>query len=180
MKLFTISNQTPIPTTECYLVPEFAKLLNRDKTKDKSTAFKELQYVYFKTDYKSLYLSYDEELREEKLINDFIGKDNWKPDTEILKAVEKYKELQKTPSIGFLEDAMKAVDATRRYFRDVDYSLLDTQGKPVYKIKEVTSSLKDCEGVLNTLDKLKEKIEKEQKAGGKARGGGSGGLLEFD
>lgn len=181
MKLFELQSGKPIITLEALLIPEFKKLYDRDKTKDKSKVFKELSYIYFKTDYKSLYLSYEEDMREELLVKDFIGEKGWKPDKDIILAINKYKDFQKTPSIGFLEDAMMAVNATRKYFREVDYSERDIKGNPVYKVKEVTASLKDCEGVLNTLEKLKKKIEIEQQlSDNKARGGGAGGHFEFE
>jgi len=178
MKLFEVINNQPQITTEILLVPEFKKIWDKDKSKDKSKAFKELSYIYFSTDYKSLYLAYDPEVREERLLLDFIGDIKWKPDADIKTAIEKYKDLQKTPSIGFLEDAMMAVDATRKYFRGVDYTQLDDSGRPIYKIKEVTDALKNCEGIINTLDKLRDKVAKEQQLGTRARGGGTGGLLE--
>jgi hypothetical protein len=181
MKIFEIVSNQPVVTTECLLIPEFSELYKRDKTKDKSKAFKEMCYIYFSTDYKSMYLAYDEDVRQEMIIKDYIGDKKWKPDDAVLKAIEKYKDFQRTPSIGFLEDCMKAVEATRKYFREVDYSERDHKGNPVYKIKEVTSSLGDCEKILNTLEKLKKKIQIEQQMNdSKARGGGNGGLMEFD
>ncbi len=178
MKLFELNHQTPSITTEALLIPEFKKLWDRDKSKDKSKAFNELSYIYFATDYKSLYLTYDDDYRLEKLGQDFMKDPKFKPDKDMISAMDKYKELQKTPSMSFLEDARNAVSSIRKYFRGIDWTERDQSGKATYKIKEVTSALKDCEGILTTLDKLTEKVAKEQSLNGRARGGSTGGLLE--
>jgi len=180
MKLFQIENHSPTPTAELLLIPEFKTLWVRDKSKDKAKALGELAYVYFSTDYLSNYVAFTKDVKEERLAEDFLGGVGNKPDAEILKACKKYDELQQTPTMNFLKAAKAAMQSTEDYFNQIDYSERDGKGNPVYKIKEITSSLKDCSGIKDTIDKLEAAVKKEMTNGSVARGGGAGGLLEFE
>lgn len=176
--MFVIENNEPVITTECLLIPEFKNIWDRDKSKDKSKAYKELIYVYFATDFKSLYLSYID--KDERLAEDYMGNEKWKPDQMILKACQKYEELQQTPTMNFLKAARHAMQETENYFLNIDYTERDSKGNPVYKVTEVTKALKDCSGVKDTLDKLLEAVKKEQSNGSRARGDSIGGLYEME
>lgn len=180
MKIFEISNNQPIVTVEALMIPEFKKVWDRDKTKDKSKAYNELRYIYFSTDYKSLYLSIEEEYRNEKLIEDFIGIKNWKPDKDITEACNKYKEFQRTPTMRFLEDNQKAMESMGKYFRNINWDESTERGMPKYKITEVSTAVKNAGGIIDNIEKLKEKVAKEQSLGKDTQRGGSvGGLMEF-
>ena len=56
MKIFELSDDQPIVTTEGIML--FKELYDRDTQKGKDRFFQEMQYVYFLTDYKSLYYSF--------------------------------------------------------------------------------------------------------------------------
>ena len=58
MNLFFISDNKILPTPETLLIKEFENIWNRDKTKTKDIALKELAYIYFISDYKSIYNNY--------------------------------------------------------------------------------------------------------------------------
>lgn len=180
MKIFEINNNQPIVTVEALLVPEFKKIWDKDKTKDKTKAFNELRYIYFSTDYKSLYLSIEAEFRHQKLAEDFIGDAKWKPDKDILSACEKYREFQRTPTMKFLEDNQSAMESMGKYFRSIDWNEDTERGTPRYKITEVSTAVKNAGGIIDNIEKLKEKVAREQSLSkNTARGGGEGGLLEF-
>ena len=179
MKVFTIENGLPVISAEALLIPQFKVLYDRDKTKDKSNCVKELAYIYFSTDYQSIYLSYTKDIREERLSEDFMGNKTYKPDGKVIAAIEKYDELQQTPTMNFLKAARNAMQATEEYFNSIDYFKTDVTGKPVYKGTEITKMLKDCSGIKDSIDKLIEAVKKEQSNGATQRGGGSGGMLEF-
>lgn len=178
MKLFTLANNYPVITPEALMIDSFANIWNRDKTKDKSVATKELAYVYFLCDYKSIYNTYPDEIKEEKIIED-IFKNKYKPDKNVLLAIDKYNELQDSFNMRFLKSAKSAAEKNMQYFNNVDYSERDVKGNPVYKIKEVQAALKDCSGVIDTLDKLIEKVSKEQALmDSRIKGGGEVSFFE--
>ena len=180
MKLFQLEAGNVTPTAELLLIPEFKFIYTRDKSKDKAKALNELTYVYFSTDYLSNYVAFTKGIKEERLAEDFLGGVLNKPDADIIKACKKYDELQQTPTMNFLKAAKSAMQSTQDYFNQIDYSERDGKGNPVYKIKEITSSLKDCSGIKDTIDKLEAAVKKEMTNGSTARGGGVGGDREFD
>lgn len=180
MKIFLIENGLPVVSPEALLIPQFRALYDRDKTKDKSKVVKELAYIYFSTDYQSIYLSYTKDIRLERLNVDFMEDKNYKPDKLVLAAIEKYDELQQTPTMNFLKAARNAMQATEEYFNSIDYYKTDSTGKPVYKGTEITKMLKDCSGIKDSIDKLIEAVKKEQSNGMTQRGQGTGGAFEME
>ena len=176
MKLFEIKNSQPVVTTECILT--FKDLYDRDSSERKERFFQEVEYVYFSCDYKSYYLSYQPEERQAKIIEDYIKIPGWKPDVVVEKAIQKYKELQKTQSLGLLEDARYALEKIRGYYRGIDFKQRDVKGGSVYKIKEVTGSIGDISKMIESIDKLEHKVQKEEELNSKTRGGGRGSFFE--
>jgi hypothetical protein len=183
MKIFELgSNGVPVVTVECLLIPEFANVYNRDTTKTKDKAFKDMQYIYFHTNPKSLYTAYDSSIREERLKEDTYGDSKYKIDLPIKKACEKYKEFLDTPSLKFLDSCIFAMESMKAYFNKVDWGKMDMNGKPLYKIQEVSKAIKDAPGIIDTIEKLKEKVAKETNNQIKVRGGSgnTGGDMEFE
>lgn len=180
MKLFEIQNNFPIVTAECLMIPAFKVIWDRDKSKDKSVAYAELQYVYFSADYKSIYLSFDKNVREERLREDFLKDVKWKPDSLVLKAIDAYKQFQKTPTMRFLEANQNAMESMTEYFNSIDWNA--TNGKmPKYDITKVSTAVKNAGGIIDNIEKLKDKVAKEQRMSQSvARGNSTGGMLEFD
>ena len=176
MKIFELQNNLPVVTTEGIM--SFRDLYDRDTTPSKSRFYQELEFVYFYTDYKSYYNSYPPEEKEAQVIKDYIKIPNWKPDALVLKAIEKYKELQKTQSLGLLEDARYALEKIRGYYRSIDFSKRTVKGESVFKVKEVTSSIADISKMIESLDKLTQKVQKEEELNVRTRGNETGGFFE--
>lgn len=178
MKLFELVNNQPLITTEALLIPSFKKIWDADKSKDKGVAIKELAYVYLITDYKSIYASFPQDVKIANVVKElFNGK--FTPSKEVKEAIKTYEQLQDTFNMRFLKSAKAAAEKTMGYFDSIDYEERDVRGNLVYKVKEVTSALKDCAGVIETLDKLIEKVGKEQRLSEtRARGGGDGSFFE--
>jgi hypothetical protein len=154
-------------------IPEFAAIWKHDTSPKKELAIKYLSYIYFLCDYSSVYQSYLIEEREDTLRKDF----DIRQISVVLRAgVEKYRILQSTPALRFLESAIEALEATTDYFSNVNYD--PDNGKPLYKLKEVTSGLKDASGIMDSLESLHEKVKKELQSDTRIRGGGSAGAFE--
>ena len=176
MKVFEIRNSQPVITTEAYLTFDF--LLQRDESEKKERFFSELEFVYFFCDYKSYYLSYSPEERQAKIIEDYIKIPGWKPDALVERACQKYRELQKTQSLGLLEDARFALEKIRGYYTSVDFNKRDLKGNQLFKITDVTRSIGDISKMIESLDKLEHKVQKEEELNSKTRGGGRGSYFE--
>jgi hypothetical protein len=180
MEIFTLSNNQPIVTTEALLIKQFKDLYDRDRSKNKDLAHKELAWVYFTTDYKSKYLTYDIETREEILKEDLNLNKTWEPDELIKLAQDKYDQLQQTPTLNYLRSMLNAQQKSTDYFNSVDYSLLDAKGRPVYTIEKINSAMANAAKVVDTIEKLKEKVEKEQSISTKFRGNQEASFFEFE
>lgn len=161
--MFDISkNNIVVPKAEILLVKEFKNLWKRDKTEKKEKALNEFAYIYFKHDFKSTYKSsYTEEEIEVELKRDIFNKVNWKADKLVIEAEEKYKKLQITKSLAFLDAAEKALSEIKKYFNDFNLEGLDKKNKHT-AVKNMMSNLKEVEEVTLKLFNTRKRVELEQ------------------
>lgn len=178
MKIFELRNNQPIVTTEGIVT--FRELYDRDTSEKKDRFFQEMCYIYFLYDFKSYYLAYSPEVREKEIIKDYIKIPDWKPDDVVKRAVKKYKELINTFALRYLDGAREVTEKTMEYWKNVDYKVMTVKGEPKYKINDVNKSVADAAKVLESLDKLTDRVQKEQALNSKSRGEGSGGEMEFE
>ncbi len=154
MKLFKIENHIlELDKDELRLIPEFKELLVRDKGKNgndrftKATCYKEFKYIYFLCDYKSPYVNYSDKEREHwAKIDSGLDKD-WKYDTAIKLAIDKYKFLQETPSIKILNSLQRGLMLSSNVVDNVCNNIQ-------YLLDEIESDLLDLKGTQET-DALK-------------------------
>ena len=175
MNLFTIDHNRVTASPEALVIKEFKELWTRDTSKHKNTAVEELAYVYYMTDYRSLYRQYDPEVREIKVTKDIISGKRWVPDDEVKAALEKYIELQQTPSMGVLQDARQALYKIREYFRTVSVTS-DASGKITQTLINNVAKLGD---LIKGLKSLEEIVEKEITEDKRIRGKGTLALREL-
>ena len=96
------------------LIPEFNRLWNRDKSKNKAKFLKELAFIYFIADFESEYNSYGLD-KEEQVAEDIFGDRKWLPDEMIQEAIGKYEKLQDTHSMRMLKAIRKQADRLIRH-----------------------------------------------------------------
>lgn len=179
MELFRFEDTRVSPAPHTLLIETFKRVWDRDKSKDKKLALRELAFVFYLMDYKSVYLSSIPEEREQVIIDDlFPDNPKWVPDPLVREACAKYDELQITPAMRFLKSQLNALEKSIVYFNGIDYKEKDSKGKAVYSISEVTTSMSKAAGVLESLEKIAERVKKELSVQGRIRGGGESGLYE--
>ncbi len=100
-------------------------------------------------------------------------------DPNILKAIEKYRDLKQTTNSRLLRSAKRAADKLAEYFDQVDFSLLGKDGKPVYSSRDLSSNLKEVAGIVKSLGILEDMVRKEQAESPNVRGGGDIGFYEM-
>lgn len=166
MKLIKINNNNVELAEGALLVPEFKTIWENNK---EEIAIEKLKYISLFCDYASPYKNLDEEDRIAELNKDL----NLTFSEDIKIAITKYKTLSYTFNMRYLDDCLHAANKTREYFRGVDYKASDAKGNLLYKVKEVTDALKNCMGVITTLESLRSKIEQEQIGNNRIRGGGN-------
>ena len=162
-----------VPDPMLMFVPEFKRIWERDKTKDKSRAKQEFAYIYFIVDYKSEYNTFGLE-KEDSIARDVMKDEKYVPDDMIIEAIEKYGKLQLTSSMRYLKSIRMTVDSL---IANLDSMKYDPKNKDDYKPAEITKSLKDIEVILEKLEKWEKKVfdEEEDMI---IRGGGKAGMFE--
>ena len=145
--LLTVNNNVVIPSPYALTIPEFEKL-----------TVKELSFIYFFVDHRSSYAAYDDEERQEVLMKDL----GVKITPKLTAGVDKYKDLSDTHATRLLKSARLSVNKLENYFKTIDLTALDENGKLVYQAKDLLSNLSKVGEVIEGLDRLEELIQKQQ------------------
>jgi len=159
-------------------IPEFSEIWNADKTKVKAKAMKEITYIYMMADFNSPYAVFPISKRTKEVKKDILGSEDAKIEKRILEGIEKYKKFQETPSMYLLEKTKIAIYKMADYFEGVDFMQTDDTGRPVYNAKDVAANLEKIGKIIESFDKVEEKVKKEVKSESRIRGGGTEGIYE--
>ena len=153
---------TAKPSPECAHVKEFEAVITRDKSKNKVNAVRELAFIYHLADYNSPYGQYiDNDVRMEAIAKDIMPS-GWKPDTIVMEAVDKYKELKQTLYTHLLISAEMGIHKLETYFEIVDLTETNNQGKPVWSASELVKNISNLAEVVKGHASLQELIKKEE------------------
>lgn len=171
MKLFDIEPGGRVVLNPTSLwIPEFRYLWERDKSKDKSQAAKEISYIVFMYDYKSPYQAYSETERERHIIKDYFKEQpEWKPDEAVKAATTRFVEFQDTAALRLLRSTKLALDTINEYFK--------TAGPD--EIDKIVKNAKELGNLVQSLDKLEQQVQKEQLDKTVVRGNREVGLFEL-
>ena len=176
--LFDMKDGKFIVNPERLIIPPFREIWERDKTKTKEVAIAELSFVYFVADFESPYANFPEDERLERVKADFLTKYKVRGDELLNRAIAKYQEFQSTHSMRLLKSAQSAADKMSGYFKSVDFTAQSDDGKLLYVAKDVATTLGNVGKIIESLDKVEEKVKKEIKTEVKIRGGGKASPYE--
>jgi hypothetical protein len=181
MKVFDIISGEVVIDPSRLIIPEFKQLWTRDKTKDKRHATNELAYITFLFDLSAdnPYRGYPEYERAFVLKKDLFNNPNWEPDEDVEGAITKFKKLMETTNTRVLLGAKKAAEELAKWFEQIDFSLLDNYGKPIYSARELSSNLKEVGNIVKSLGLLEEMVRREQIEKTTTRGGTDIGMYEI-
>jgi len=152
------------------LVPEFNRLWNRDKNKNKAKALREFAFIYFIADFESEYNAYGLD-KEEQVAEDIFDDRKWLPDQMIQEAIGKYERLQDTHSMRMLKAVRKQAD------RLIRHNELEAMKGEDFDPKSSMASMKGFEEVMEQIEKWERKVYHEEDEM-IIRGGGRVGLFE--
>jgi hypothetical protein len=174
MGLLTLKDHKLEINPDILVIPEFNKIWTRDKSKGKEKAYKEMIYVFYMFDFKSPYASYPEQERKEKIVNDIMGA-NWKPDKQLEQLCETYvfNQEMSSPSLRLLNSARQSVHRLADWLNKVTY-----EGDDATDPAKVSKTLSEIGKVIDSINKLEEKVKKEVTTSSRQRGGGHEGLFE--
>ena len=155
--LIEIQNGVLMISPEAVIIKEFKEVWTRDKSKKKEEALKELAYVYHSTDYQSIYRNYHIDTRDSKIKLDIFDDREWKPDSQVNEALNKYRELQTTFSMQLLNDVEMGLTKLRDYFKDPDFKN-DENGVAA---KNFIANVKQMGDLVKGMKTLRDEVEKE-------------------
>lgn len=182
-----VNNIISLDQPEIMLVKEFGCLLEekRNKTKEdpkglyKKRAFREFTYIYLMYDWESPYSEYSESERRFAALDDAGLTEKDILLKEVVDAINKYKSIQESDrGIRLVRAAQKKADQLIWYLEEgSDLSERDSNGKPIFKAKDVMQEFKEVRGVIDDLYDMEDTIKKKQKAESALRAGATEGFI---
>ena len=138
----------------------------------KSLSVEELAVVYFMVDHRSPFSVYEWKHRIVEVKNSIFGeKKKWAPSSKVLGACKKYEKLIETSAVRLLKAAKESIVKLEKYFRDIDLTVMDDNGKPIFHAKDLINNLEKMGKVIDGLTRLEEIVKKEEQAANTNRGG---------
>lgn len=160
---FRERNRKIEPTPDILMIPEFKKIWDRDKTKEKVQAKNDLAVVYYLGYFNSPMNQYGDK-KLYRVAKQFKGDPKWKPedDKDIKAALDSYREMQSTPSLRILESIRESLETSDAVIKQVSKNITKIAEKQNEEEDE-TKSLKNMEKLfsyINNLLKLQGQIPK--------------------
>lgn len=175
-----VRNRVELNVPEILLVREFAELMKPERNKCEEDpsgslglrAFREFTYIWLAIAWDSIYADYTEQERHQEALKDANITEEEFNNPEFRAACRKYKEIQNSNrSIKMLHSAQAMVDKFIDYFETADPLERDiTTGKPIYKVKDIQTELKNLTETHETLVQLEAQVKKHLEASSSYRG----------
>lgn len=180
MNLFEMKDGMLSVSLEALGIKVFKKIWDRNKKAKKSIVFEEFSYIYFFCDFKSDFADIvDEEEREKEIIDAVMGTDSkWKPDALIKEAMEVYVERSSTITSTMLDDAKSAVSKISKFLKNIDLEEKDDRGKLIHNAKNIAGVIGDMSNIVENIDKLEQKVKKEQQEASNMKGNRKKSIFE--
>jgi hypothetical protein len=170
MKVFDLIDNKVIIKPESLLIIPFSEIWKGDKSKHKEKANKDITFIWFFCDFDSPYFNYEENERA-ILIKEQVLEDSKYQITEIVqKGIDRYKELNLSPSMRMLDSAYSAIFKMDSYFKGIDFENDD--------IDKVTRAITNMPKMIQAINEAKELCKKEQSVSERVRGGASLNVFE--
>ena len=167
MKLFKYEGYNLTISEEALALKPFKKIWDRDKTSTKEKAIVELAYCYFMEDPRSDYqYIIDRDDRSDAIKEGEGLKKDWKPDKDIIAAMELYASFKSTAAL-LLDDIRTLVDGYRSKLKDMTS---DMSTLTVKEVKDVGAIIRQIPSIVKDLDEAEKAIAKEITQNDKVRG----------
>ena len=90
--------------------------------------------------------------------------DDWKKDSKIEDACTFYRERSETLLTRLFKNIITGVDNLGETFKNIDPTLLDDKGKPVYSLSQLVQAAKGIAPLVATLREAEQEVKKEKSA----------------
>lgn len=180
MRLFTYEGYKITVAPEALVLKPFKTLWSRDRSRDKHKAMTEFGYIYFWADPRSEYMYIVDDDDRSAAVKEGLGLPaKWKPDKEVLAAIGLYQSFTTTAAL-LLQDTRYAVDKLRQLLRDINLDDKDKNGKPIYTLNVITSTIKQVPALVRDLDAAEQFLNDQLKETESARGNEEMGILDSE
>ena len=167
MKLFKYEGYNLTISEEALALKPFKKIWDRDKTSTKEKAIVELAYCYFMEDPRSDYqYIIDRDDRSDAIKEGEGLKKDWKPDKDIIAAMELYASFKSTAAL-LLDDIRTLVDGYRSKLKDMTS---DMSTLTVKEVKDIGAIIKQIPSIVKDLDEAEKALAREIAQSDKGRG----------
>lgn len=178
MKLIEYINYEIKISDEALLVKPIRDLYEADKTKTKNNFYTECSIIFFMADPRSSYAYIVDDKERFEIIKKQEGlPEKYTISDKLQKAIDAYKELSKTVSSELLKDTYIAIDKVREFLRNVDLTLVDDKGKPVYTVNTITATIKQIPQLAKDIVEAEKQVNADILELGRKRGGNEGKAL---
>jgi hypothetical protein len=164
VKLFKIEKWQLVVSEEAWGLLPFKALLDRDKSKEKEIAMKEMLFIYYFCDVKSDYMAQDEVDREVEIKHDIGLKIDWKPDEFVKAAMDFYIKRSLTVIERLYANTITSVLASGEYLANTKALLAerDKAGRPVYDISKILTGTQKVPKLMGDLKAAYKEVVSEQ------------------
>lgn len=179
MNLFEFKNHDVFITDEVRLIPAFKAVYDKYTEDEIEQAITEFKFIFFMTDYRSDFesiVNIDE--REEMVLSAVVAGSPFIKDEITAEAISRYDTTQSTPSMRLVKAGRTSMSKIETFLNDVDLTLMDGNGKPIYSIKMVADVIGSLSKMTTALNELEATVKREMDEGSRIRGGGTKGFFE--
>jgi len=164
MKLFEFKNWKLTVSEEAWGLLPFKKILDRDKTKEKENALKEMLFIFFWSDIRSNYINMPDSQKLEEIKKDVGLSSKWKKDSVINEAITLYEKLGQSVIETLYKQSLKGAQAVGNYLENSEALLYerDNNGKPVNDISKITTALQKVPNLMKDLKNAYKEVVRER------------------
>jgi hypothetical protein len=174
MKLIEFDGQEFKIADEALLIRPIRELLEKDKSKRKEEFWKQISFLWFMCDPRSTYqyLTDEKERALEIKTQEGLGAE-WEPSKTLQDAMNIYRKHTITTASLLLDSMRKGSEKIQKFLEDLDLFALDKNGKPIYQVSTITTTLKQIPELAKSMSEAEKALAKDFDNEDKARGNSS-------
>lgn len=170
IKIIDLKDSKIIIAPECLAIEPFKSIWEKDKTKEKTTAYNMISYVWYFASFKSPFFQHNNADRHKLIVDHIIRDDKFKVTKELQDAIQVFEKINTTPAMKLFRAVQESINKMEEFFKNVEYN-----EDSITKIqKAIIDMPKMQEAVQSALDNC----NKEQSSGNKVRGDAQLGMFE--
>lgn len=163
MRVFEIHNNKIQVTEHALMVPVFKEIWDRDQSKEKTRAMRDLSYIEFMCNPRTSnpYYGRGERDKMKALAIDLYQNEDHEPDEDVIKAIRWYRRTlnEALPSLSMYLSVKNSVDVLSHYFRNAEVD--DDTGAINTDANKLMANVLKSKELLANLDDLRQAVESE-------------------